>query len=51
MPHCAKQVGYAGVMDDIRRYLNGNWYLSKQDLAEYGHTGYATDPISWWYLD
>jgi hypothetical protein len=24
--------------------------LSKQDLAEYGHTGYANDPISWWYI-
>jgi hypothetical protein len=24
--------------------------LSKHDLVEYGHTGYANDPISWWYI-
>jgi hypothetical protein len=25
--------------------------LYKQDLAEYGHTSYANDLISWWYID
>jgi hypothetical protein len=27
MLHCAEREDYAGVMDDILRYLNGNWYL------------------------
>jgi hypothetical protein len=54
MPHCVEWAGYTGVVDDIRRYLNGTdilVLLSKQDLAEYGHTGYANDPISWWYTE
>jgi hypothetical protein len=27
MPHNAEWAGYAGVMNDIHRYVNGNWYL------------------------